>query len=136
MAVAQTNPLELKTVYAIAFDILQSEEFGLSKIVTDYHDGHLVSYATELISKCQKGEEVDRECWRDLKRESLKFVGSPIADCISRLASALRTPDRAISGLRDACEKAIEINVEDAKRKITTAMQYRIQSLLGQQKAK
>lgn len=126
----QTKPLETSTVYAIALELLQSSEFGLQQITSDHHDQELVAYAIDLIKEAQSGAEIDRERWTDLKRESLKYVGSPIADCVSRIASALRTPDIALSGLRDAAEKAIEINVDAAKQRFAKLVQSKIQEML------
>lgn len=91
----------------------------------------LIDQAMNLLSRASVGEEIGREDWTDLKKESLKFVGSDIADAVSRIASAMRTPDIALSGLRDAAEKTIEIASVAADRRITASIQAEIQSILN-----
>jgi hypothetical protein len=43
----------------------------------------------------------------------------------------MRTPDIALSGLRDAAEKTIEIASFEAARRITNSVQAEVQSVLN-----
>jgi hypothetical protein len=117
-------------MYAIAHSLLSHQDFGLRQSAHTQEDLALVDRAIELIMKGAVGE-TERDDWTDLKRESLKYVGSDIADAISRIASAMRTPDIALSGLRDAAEKTIEIASSEATRRITASVQAEIQSVLN-----
>jgi hypothetical protein len=117
-------------MYAIARLLLTHPEFGLLRSASEPSDLALIDQAIELLSRTAAGEEVTRDEWTDLKRESLKFVGSEIADTISRIASAMRTPDIALSGLRDAAEKTIAIASTAAAHRIAKLVQSEIQSVL------
>jgi hypothetical protein len=117
-------------MYAIARLLLTHPEFGLQPSAKEKEDLDLIEQAIELISRASAGEEVTRDDWTSLKRDSLKFVGSDIADTISRISSAMRTPDIALSGLRDAAEKTIAIASEAAAVRIAQEVQKEIQSVL------
>ena len=127
---ARNQPLTDNQMYAIARLLLTHPEFGLLRSASEPSDLALIDQAIELLSRTAAGEEVARDDWTDLKRESLKFVGSEIADTISRIASAMRTPDIALSGLRDAAEKTIAIASTAAAHRIAKLVQSEIQSVL------
>ena len=90
----------------------------------------LIDKSIDLLARAAKGDEISRDDWTNLKRESLKFVGNDIADTISRISSAMRTPDIALSGLRDAAEKTIAIASTAAAARIAQQVQSAIQSIL------
>lgn len=131
MPVKTNQPLTDNQMYAIAKILLSHQEFGLQQSAKESSDLVLINQAINLLSRATVGEEIGREDWTDLKKESLKFVGSDIADAVSRIASAMRTPDIALSGLRDAAEKTIEIASVAADRRITASIQAEIQSILN-----
>ncbi len=131
MQVKTNQPLTDSQMYGIAKILLSHQEFGLQQSALESSDLVLIDQAMNLLSRASVGEEIGREDWTDLKKESLKFVGSDIADAVSRIASAMRTPDIALSGLRDAAEKTIEIASVAADRRITASIQAEIQSILN-----
>lgn len=124
------RPVELISMHAIALELLQNPEFGLKNAAVAPEDADLVDKAIALVKAVNDGESVDREQWTGLKRDSLKFVGSPVADCVSRICSAERTPEIALSGLRDAAEKVIEVAANLQHDRIKTLVQQRIQDFL------
>ena len=124
------QPLTDNQMYAIARILLTHPEFGLQQNAIEPADLALIDQAIDLLSRVAAGEIVSRDAWTDLKRESLKFVGSDIADTISRIASAMRTPDISLSGLRDAAEKTISIASVAASRRIANQVQSEIQFIL------
>ena len=126
----RNQPLTSSQMYEIARCLLSHQDFGLRQSAHTQEDLALIDRAIELIVKGAV-DEIGRDDWTDLKRESLKYVGSDIADAISRIASAMRTPDIALSGLRDAAEKAIEIASATSARRITTSVQAEVQSILN-----
>jgi hypothetical protein len=126
----RNQPLTSNQMYAIARCLLSHQDFGLRQSAHSPEDLALVDRAIELIANKPTGE-IARDDWTDLKRESLKYVGSDIADAISRIASAMRTPDIALSGLRDAAEKTIEIASTTSTRRITASVQAEVQSILN-----
>jgi N-acetylmuramic acid 6-phosphate (MurNAc-6-P) etherase len=117
-------------MYAIAKLLLTHFDFGLRNSAVEPHDLTLVDQAIDLLVRAVTSNEVNREDWTELKRESLKYVGSDIADTVSRIASAMRTPDIALSGLRDAAEKTIAIASLAATKQIASRIQSEIQSIL------
>lgn len=117
-------------MYAIARTLLTHPEFGLQQSANESYDLALIDQTIDLLSRVAAGENVGRDAWTDLKRESLKYVGSDIADTISRIASAMRTPDISLSGLRDAAEKTISIASVTASRQIAAQVQAEIQFIL------
>jgi hypothetical protein len=126
----RNQPLTSSQMYEIARCLLSHRDFGLRQSAHSPEDVALVDKAIELIVKGTVSE-IERDDWTDLKRESLKYVGSDIADAVSRIASAMRTPDIALSGLRDAAEKTIEIASATSARRITTSVQAEVQSILN-----
>jgi hypothetical protein len=126
----RNQPLTDNQMYEIARILLTHSEFGLQRCAKEKEDLALIEQAIELLARAAKGDEINRDDWTDLKRESLKFVGSDIADTISRLTSAMRTPDIALSGLRDAAEKTIAIASTAAAARIAQQVQSEIQSVL------
>ncbi|HEY9599055.1 MAG TPA: hypothetical protein V6D33_15425 [Cyanophyceae cyanobacterium] len=124
------QPLTDNQTYAIARLLLTHPEFGLLHSAAESSDLALVDQAIDLLARAAGGENITRDDWTDLKRESLKYVGSDIADTISRIASAMRTPDIVLSGLRDAAEKTISIASVAASRRIAAQVQAEIQSIL------
>jgi hypothetical protein len=97
----------------ICLYLLQDEEFGLEFVAETQEEKELIHEAIALIKY-----QSNREDWTEMKQKALLLVGSPVADVVSRISSAQRTPDIALSGLRDGCEKFIEI-AADATRKRT-----------------
>jgi hypothetical protein len=130
MQVQSKQPLTDKQMYAIAKLLLTHFDFGLRNSAVEPHDLTLVDQAIDLLVRAVTSNEVNREDWTELKRESLKYVGSDIADTVSRIASAMRTPDIALSGLRDAAEKTIAIASLAATKQIASRIQSEIQSIL------
>lgn len=126
----RNQPLTTSQMYAIARCLLSHQDFGLRQSAHSPEDVALVDKAIELIVKGTVSE-IERDDWTDLKRESLKYVGSDIADAVSRIASAMRTPDIALSGLRDAAEKTIEIASDEAALRIKASVQAEVQSILN-----
>ena len=67
----------------------------------------------DLINKfkdyCKSKNIPSRDQWTALKNECLLEVGSDIASVLSKLCSAFRAPDIALSCFRDASEKAIDV---------------------------
>lgn len=126
----RNQPLMSSQMYEIARCLLSHQDFGLRQSAHTQEDLALIDRAIELIVKGAV-DEIGRDDWTDLKRESLKYVGSDIADAISRIASAMRTPDIALSGLRDAAEKTIEIASATSARRITASVQAEVQSILN-----
>ena len=124
------QPLADNQMYVIARLLLTHPEFGLRQSASEPSDLALIDQTIELLICTASGENVSRDDWTNLKRESLKYVGSDIADTVSRIASAMRTPDIALSGLRDAAEKTIAIASMAAAARITKLVQSEIQSVL------
>ncbi len=124
------QPLTDSQTYAIARLLLTHPEFGLLHSAVETSDLALIDQAIDLLARAAGGESITRDDWTDLKRESLKYVGSDIADTISRIASAMRTPDISLSGLRDAAEKTISVASVAASHRIAGQVQAEIQSIL------
>lgn len=101
--------MEMRTLDLIALYLLQDSSYGLSLIV-GAEERELVHEAISLIGN------YDRNVWTKLKQKSLILVGSPISDVVSRIASAYRTPDVALSCIRDASEKWLEIRSKSEDR--------------------
>lgn len=101
--------MEMQTLDLIALYLLQDSNHGLS-LVADAEERELVHEAIALIGI------YDRNPWTVLKQKSLMLVGSPISDVVSRIASAYRTPDVALSCIRDASEKWLEIHHSDREK--------------------
>lgn len=98
--------MEMKTLDQISLYLLQDSNYGLS-VVASPEERELVHDAISLIGI------YDRDKWTVLKQKSLLLVGSLVSDVVSRIASAYRTPDVALSCIRDASEKWLEIHHKD-----------------------
>ncbi len=120
-------PLSSSQAVAIAKIILDHPQYGLKASVTDPEDRQLITACSELLDRVDR---TDRDDWTELKKQSMRRVSSPPADCVSRIASGMRSPDVYLSALRDAAEKAIEIALEAQHRCISSAFQLEIQSIL------
>lgn len=101
--------MEMQTLDRIALYLLQDSSYGLS-VVANSEEWELVHEAIALIGI------YDRDQWTRLKQKSLLLVGSLVSDVVSRIASAYRTPDVALSCIRDASEKWLEIHRDDRDR--------------------
>lgn len=109
MVQAPIPAMEMITLDRIALYLLQDPNYGLS-IVASAEERELVHEAISLIGI------YDRNKWTVLKQKSLLLVGSLVSDVVSRIASAYRTPDVALSCIRDASEKWLEIHHSDRKK--------------------
>ncbi|HEY9298370.1 MAG TPA: hypothetical protein VIQ31_18840 [Phormidium sp.] len=78
-------------------------------------------------------ETVSRDEWSKLKSESLLEVGDTAADCLSRICSAFRSPDVALSCFRDAGDKLAELNAEKAKRETLEQLRCQFKEQLTQE---
>lgn len=78
-------------------------------------------------------EAVSRDEWSKLKSESLIEVGDAAADCLSRICSAFRSPDVALSCFRDSAEKLAELNAEQAKRETLEQLRCQFKEQLTQE---
>lgn len=123
---------KIENLYGFALSLLDHPEFGLKQVAQDSDDLSLVNQAIELVTRAQSGEQVSRGEWTQLKEDSFRRIGSPIADCISRICSAMRNPQQAgISGLRDGAEKLIQANIEAAEQRVKLSVQQEMQKLLA-----
>lgn len=95
--------MQMQTLDQIALYLLQDSNYGLSLIAYP-EEKELVHEAIALVGI------YDRDKWTRLKQKSLLLVGSPVSDVVSKIASAYRTPDVALSCIRDASEKWLEIH--------------------------
>jgi hypothetical protein len=118
MTQTQNPAIDLHTLDEISLYLLQDPEIGLEVATKDEKEIYLVNKAIALITS----QNSDRSDWTQLKHEALLLIGSQVADVVSRIASAQRNPDIALSGLRDASEKSIELAVEMARQKIVKDM--------------
>lgn len=72
----------------------------------------LLTAFQQRLSACQ---ETSREGWALIKEHCLTLLGSPVANCVDHLCSALRTPAIAESALRSAGIALIEANKRKAE---------------------
>lgn len=100
---------------AIAFLLLNHPKHGLLAN-TPESDTLTRDLLRQLQTFLQAPETVSRDEWSRLKRMSLVEVGDISADCLSRICSAFRAPDVALSCFRDAAEKLAQLNAERAKQ--------------------
>lgn len=87
----------------------------------------------QLATFLNNAETVSREQWSALKSKSLIEVGDTAADCLSRICSAFRSPDVALSCFRDAAEKLAELNAEQAKRETLEQLRCQFKEQLTQE---
>lgn len=114
--------MEMKTLDQVSLYLLQDETFGLQSVATAPEEVELVNETIALIGN------YDRDVWTRLKQKALLLVGSPIADVISRIASAYRSPDVALSCIRDASEKSIEIAGDTARKKLAAQLREKFRA--------
>ncbi len=107
--------MEMKTLDLITLYLLQDSNYGLS-LFADAEERELVHEAISLIGN------YDRNVWTLLKQKSLILVGSTVSDVVSRIASAYRTPDVALSCIRDASEKWLEIKRPVSRDKLVAEL--------------
>ncbi len=119
-----SNPMTLEQMQTIAKLLLNHPNHGLlaNTPETNITTRNLLE---ELQSFLEAPEKISRDDWSKLKSSSLLEVGDASADCLSRICSAFRSPDVALSCFRDAAEKLAELNAERAKQ--TTLEQLRYQ---------
>lgn len=108
----------------IAKVLLTHNQYGLLTNSQTEDELRLVNAAIRLTE--ESGDEINRDYWEQLKYQSFKLSGNDIADAVSRIASAFRTPDVALSALRDAAEKTIGIAYEASHKQIAQAIQEEI----------
>lgn len=116
----QIPAMEMATLDLITLYLLQDSNYGLS-LIADTEERELVHEAIALIGI------YDRDKWTRLKQKSLLLVGSLVSDVVSRIASAYRTPDVALSCIRDASEKWLEIHAND-REKLVVELRERFKS--------
>ena len=110
-----SNPMTLEQMRRIASLLLNHPKNGLLAN-TPENDITTRDLLRRLQSCLEYPEKISRDEWSDLKSSSLIEVGNAAADCLSRICSAFRSPDVALSCFRDAAEKLAELNAERAKQ--------------------
>ncbi|BAT56563.1 hypothetical protein NOS3756_55750 (plasmid) [Nostoc sp. NIES-3756] len=120
--VQSITAMEMATLDQISLYLLQDEEFGLKSVVANEEEAQLVNEAISLVGN------YDRNVWTRLKQKALVLVGSPISDVVSRIASAYRSPDVALSCIRDASERSIEIAGDTARKKLAAQLRQKFRS--------
>lgn len=124
-----SNPMTLDQMQAIAKLLLNHPKHGLLANTSE-------SYITtrglleQLQSFLEYPERISRDDWSTLKSSSLLEVGDAAADCLSRICSAFRSPDVALSCFRDAAEKLAELNAERAKQNTLEQLRYQFKETL------
>ncbi|PSB26648.1 hypothetical protein [Stenomitos frigidus] len=129
-----TSVLEkLNNLHELAFVFLTHPQFGLQHIADDPDEVALVDRAIAMLERAKAGEEFSREDWTDLKEECAKLIGSPLADAVSQIMSALRNPQAAaISGVRDAGKYIIQANAEAKARRVQALLRKELRVFLSE----
>jgi hypothetical protein len=124
-----SNPMTLDQMQAIAKLLLNHPKYGL---LANTSESHITTRGLleQLQSFLEYPERISRDDWSTLKSSSLLEVGDAAADCLSRICSAFRSPDVALSCFRDAAEKLAELNAERAKQNTLEQLRYQFKETL------
>ncbi len=118
-----SNPMTLEQMQAIGKLLLNHPSHGLLAN-TPESDITTRNLLKQLESFLECPERISRDDWSALKSSSLLEVGDAAADCLSRICSAFRSPDVALSCFRDAAEKLADLNAERAKKSTLEQLRY------------
>lgn len=97
------------TIAAISLKILDHSKYGLAKVSQGVDDDWLCRHFSDRLNR---QPETTRSEWARMKEFCLLFHGSPIAQCIDYLSSAMRTPAIAESAIRSAGDALYRANEE------------------------
>lgn len=124
-----SNPMTTEEMRAIASLLLNHPQYGLLAN-TPETDTLTRDLLRQLQTFLQAPEKVSRDEWSRLKSISLVEVGDISADCLSRICSAFRSPDVALSCFRDAAQKLAELNAERAKQSTLKQVRNQLRNVL------
>lgn len=94
-------------------------DYSRSMIGYEWFSKYVTDEERVLIHRLNRGldmaEQMTKADWTDLKEDCLMMVGSEVASTISKICSAWRAPDIALSCFRDASEKFLEVCAANQK---------------------
>ena len=125
-----SNPMTLEQMRTIADILLNHPKHGLLAN-TSTSNMATISLLDKLQTYLNSLEQVSREDWSNLKSSSLIEVGDASADCLSRICSAFRSPDVALSCFRDAAEKLTDLNAERTKKDALEHLRFQFKEHLS-----
>lgn len=121
------QPMSTERMLSYSYALLNYQWF------TIYASCDELKLINKLETYLQETEDITREQWTQLKDDCLILVGSEIASTLSKICSAWRTPDIALSCFRDAAEKHVKVCGENSKQYAAQRLQDMFLQYSGEQ---